>query len=696
VKTHYSLISAGTEKATIEISRKSLVGKAKARPDLVKKVIATAKKTGLKKTFELVMNRLDTPVPLGYSLSGVVEQISGEVPGIQAGDRVACAGAGFACHAEMASVPKNLIVKVPNEVSMQDAACTTVGSIAMHGIRQANVGLGDRVGVIGLGLVGQITITLLKSLGCRIVGVDLDPFTVDKAEAIGADLALLRNDPGLQEKIAEATAELGLDAVIITAGTSSNDPFELASEIIRDRGTLVIVGGIRMEIVKSVSSIFYMKEIDIKFSRSYGPGRYDRDYEEKGFDYPIGYVRWTENRNMKCFLEMLAAKKINLERIISHTFLFEDALKAYALIEGKSNEPFLGVLLEYSQQPKEEPSRIYLRPEAKPAEGKIGVGMIGAGNFARANLLPYLSRDPNITLRGLLDLKSINAKSTAGKNGFSFCASSSDEILEDKDTTAIFIATRHDSHAKYVIQALKQGKHVYVEKPLSLNREELDGIIAAYNSAANKGNISLMVGYNRRFAPLSLYLRKYCEGIKGPKTVIIRINAGYISPDNWYQDPVQGGRFIGEGCHFIDFGQFLTGAVPDRVSTSGIIKSGQPLFQNDNLIVTLNMVDCSIVTVIYNASGDSAMPKERVEVFGQNSSAVLDDFKSLQIYQNGRKKSYKNRAQDKGHKNEISTYLRLIKEEGRSPIPFESLVQTSLATFTTIESLATKSQIAIK
>jgi len=298
VKTHYSLISAGTEKATIEISRKSLVGKAKARPDLVKKVIATAKKTGLKKTFELVMNRLDTPVPLGYSLSGVVEQISGEVPGIQAGDRVACAGAGFACHAEMASVPKNLIVKVPNEVSMQDAACTTVGSIAMHGIRQANVGLGDRVGVIGLGLVGQITITLLKSLGCRIVGVDLDPFTVDKAEAIGADLALLRNDPGLQEKIAEATAELGLDAVIITAGTSSNDPFELASEIIRDRGTLVIVGGIRMEIVKSVSSIFYMKEIDIKFSRSYGPGRYDRDYEEKGFDYPIGYVRWTENRKI--------------------------------------------------------------------------------------------------------------------------------------------------------------------------------------------------------------------------------------------------------------------------------------------------------------------------------------------------------------------------------------------------------------
>jgi len=659
VRTFYSLISAGTERSTIEMSKKSILKKAKARPDLVKKVIATAKKTGLKKTFELVMNRLDTPVPLGYSLSGVVEQISGEVPGIQAGDRVACAGAGFACHAEMASVPKNLIVKVPNEVSMQDAACTTVGSIAMHGIRQANVGLGDRVGVIGLGLVGQITITLLKSLGCRIVGVDLDPFTVDKAEAIGADLALLRNDPGLQEKIAEATAELGLDAVIITAGTSSNDPFELASEIIRDRGTLVIVGGIRMEIVKSVSSI-------------------------------------TENRNMKCFLEMLAAKKINLERIISHTFLFEDALKAYALIEGKSNEPFLGVLLEYSQQPKEEPSRIYLRPEAKPAEGKIGVGMIGAGNFARANLLPYLSRDPNITLRGLLDLKSINAKSTAGKNGFSFCASSSDEILEDKDTTAIFIATRHDSHAKYVIQALKQGKHVYVEKPLSLNREELDGIIAAYNSAANKGNISLMVGYNRRFAPLSLYLRKYCEGIKGPKTVIIRINAGYISPDNWYQDPVQGGRFIGEGCHFIDFGQFLTGAVPDRVSTSGIIKSGQPLFQNDNLIVTLNMVDCSIVTVIYNASGDSAMPKERVEVFGQNSSAVLDDFKSLQIYQNGRKKSYKNRAQDKGHKNEISTYLRLIKEEGRSPIPFESLVQTSLATFTTIESLATKSQIAIK
>ena len=695
VRSYYSLISAGTERSTLEMSKKSILGKAKARPDLVKQVITTAKKVGIKKTFDLVMNRLNAPVPLGYSLSGIVEEVSSEVIDINVGDFVACAGGGYASHAEKVFVPKNLIAKIPQGVSEKEASFTTVGSIALHGVRQAKVSVGDRVGVIGLGLVGQITSAILKAQGCKVLGIDLSKYVVKLSKKMGVDVALLRNNPGLINVIGDFTNEIGLDAVIITAGTASNDPFELAAEILRDKGTLVVVGGIRMEVIKSVSSPFYMKEIDIKFSRSYGPGRYDSNYEEKGVDYPIGYVRWTEKRNMECFLELLASKAVDIRPLITHTFPFEDALKAYELIEGKTKEPYLGILLEYSKDIKKEPERITVSQKIEARSGKIGIGIVGAGNFAQANILPYLKKNSDVILKGICTSKGMTAKSIAGKFGFSYCARDVNEILGDKEIDTIFIATRHDSHAKYVVEALNKGKHVYVEKPLCLNRKELNEIIKVRNTQYARRPTLLMVGYNRRFAPLSIRLKNFLSEINGPITVIYRINAGYIPRDNWYQDSSQGGRFIGEGCHFLDYGQFLTDSTPIQVSSYGISGKDKPLNLTDNLVVNVRMSNNSIVTVIYNSSGDSAMPKERVEVFGQNSSAVLDDFKSLQTFRSNKRKVFKHPSQDKGYKYEIDSYIKLLKEGGKALISFESLVATSLTSFAAIESLKRKLPIKV-
>ena len=697
VRTSFSLISAGTERATLEISKKGLVGKAKARPDLVKQVLATTKKIGVKNTFDLVRTRLNSTVPLGYSLSGIVEEISDNVCGIHVGDEVACAGAGYANHAEQVFVPQNLMAKIPRGLSHEDAAFTTVGSIALHGVRQANVGMGDNVGVIGLGLVGQLTVALLKAQGCRVCGIDLADYTVGLAKKMGVDLALLRNDPVLNANVDAFSRGIGLDSVIITAGTDSNDPFLLAAELLRDKGTLVVVGGIRMEIVKSVSSLFYHKEIDIKFSRSYGPGRYDVNYEEKGVDYPVGYVRWTEQRNMTCFLDLLAAGRMDLRPIITHIFSFKDALEAYELIEGKGGSPYSGILFKYDLDAEKKSPRVIVRERGKPVSGTIGVGMIGAGNFAQANILPFLKGDAKISLNGICTAKGLTARSVAEKFGFAYCTSGADEIVRDENTQVVFIATRHDSHAYYVAAALRAGKHVFVEKPLCLDESQLNEITEAYCGLPSQTSAlrHLMVGYNRRFAPLSLKLKEFVGHANGPVTVVYRVNAGAIPSDNWYQDPDQGGRFIGEGCHFVDYGQFLTDSAPLRVTASGIATVDRPLLLTDDLVVTIEMENGSLVTVIYSASGDASMPKERIEFFGANSSAVLDDFKVLTLFTGGKKRVVKKMGQDKGNKAEVSSFLESIELGRKALIPFESLVTTSRITFAAIESLRSKGSIAL-
>ena len=690
----YSLVSVGTERSTIEISKKSLLGKARERPDLVKQVIAKAKAIGIKNTIDLVFSRLNTPVPLGYSLSGVVEAVSDDVPGVVVGDLIACAGAGYANHAEKVFVPKNLIAKVPDGVSAKEAAFTTVGSIAMHGIRQARIGLGDKVGVIGLGLIGQLTIGLLKSLGCKVLGIDPKEYVLALSKKMGIDVSISGVGTDVLEVVRDFTGRIGLDSVIITAGTSSNEPFLLSSEILRDRGTLVIVGGIRMEIVKSVSSDFYKKEIDIRFSRSYGPGRYDHDYEEKGMSYPVGYVRWTETRNMQCFLEMIASKRLNLEPLITDVFKFEDAIEAYKLIQGETGRPYLGVLFEYPEVKKEEPCRITVSHKPEPVSGRIGVGFIGAGKFAQSNILPFLKNNSDVVLKGICTSQGLTARNVAERFAFNYCTHDPNEIIEDAGTKAVFIATRHDSHAKYVIRAIEKKKHVYVEKPLCINKDELEAISLAYNSVLEHGGVQLMVGYNRRFSPLSAKLKEFLGDLKTPVTVVYRVNAGYIPGDNWYQDPVQGGRFVGEGCHFVDFGMFLTGSKPINITTFAIPSNGQPLL-NDNLTVTIQMQNGSVVTIIYNASGAISMPKERVEVFGANCSAVLDDFKTLYLFRANSKKKIEGGQQDKGHKHEINSYVNLLKNGGESLVPFEDLLAVSLCTFAAVESLVRKGVVEI-
>jgi predicted dehydrogenase/threonine dehydrogenase-like Zn-dependent dehydrogenase len=695
VKTRYSVISAGTERATLEISKKSIIGKAHARPDLVKKVIETSKKIGFKNTFDLVMSKLNTTIPLGYSMSGIVEEVAEDVAGIKKGDRVACAGAGYANHAEKVFVPRNLMAKIPEHVSDQEAAFTTVGSIALHGVRQACLHIGDRVGVIGLGLVGQVTVGLLKAQGCKVFGIDLHDHSLLLSKEMGADETSLRNNELLESRIEEFTDEMGLDAVLITAGTDSNDPFLLAADILRDRGTLVVVGGIRMEIIKSVSSTFYIKEICVKFSRSYGPGRYDINYEEKGNDYPEGYVRWTENRNMDCFLEMLETRKIDLRPIITHTFSFEKALDAYKLLEGNPDEKYIGILLKYRTEEKEALPRIFLN-KSRPTAGKLAIGMIGAGNFAQANILPHLKNNSVTLLNGICTAKGIAAKNVAKKYGFSYCASEPDEIIHDQDNQIVFITTRHDSHAKYVVKALKAGKHVFVEKPLCISMNEFNEIIKICKSAFNKKSSKqqLLVGYNRRFAPLSMRLKEFFQGSKSPITVVYRVNAGHLPLDNWYQDPSQGGRFIGEGGHFVDFVQYLTGSLPLRINAVGTPEKNKSLKLIDNLSITMQMQNGSVATIVYNASGASNMPKERIEVFAMNSSGILDDFTSLTLYRNGIKKTIKNQ-QDKGYKNELRSFLNQIKNGGDPLISFNSLAATSLATFAVIESIQNNESVEI-
>lgn len=696
VHSYYSLVSVGTERSTIQISKKSILGKAKERPDLVKKVIATAKKKGLKNTIDLVRSRLNTPVPLGYSLSGVVEAVSQDVTGVAVGDLVACAGAGYANHAEKVFVPGNLIAKVPEDVSAKEAAFTTLGSIAMHGVRQANVSLGNRVGVIGLGLVGQLTVGLLKAQGCKVLGIDLREYAINLSKEMGVDVALSRDNKNLMDIIGAFTNEMGLDAVIITAGTSSNDPFQLASEILRDKGTLVVVGGIRMEIVKSVSSQFYTKEIDVKFSRSYGPGRYDMKYEEKGMSYPVGYVRWTENRNMQCFLDLLASKKLCLAPLITDVFPFEKAVEAYNLIQGETDKPYLGILFEYNTVSKKAPRRIPVSHKTKAMSGKVGVGVIGAGHFAQSNILPHLKNHPDVVLRGICTSQGMTARNVAEKFAFDYCSDDPGQIIEDKDIQAVFIATRHDSHAKYVVQALKKKKHVYVEKPLCIEGSELNEIVDTYTDVAKNDPPSLMVGYNRRFSPLSEKFKEFFQDANGPITVICRVNAGFIPNDNWYQDPQQGGRFIGEGCHFVDYGIFLTGSLPAKVSAFGIPCNQKPINLNDNIVATIQMANGSIVTVIYNSSGSDSMPKERIEVYGANRSAVLDDFKSLSLFKANKKKKIRFSKQRKGHEEEIGSYIASIKHGGRPLISFEALTATSNTTFVAIESLRQKETLGIE
>ncbi|MFY9556378.1 MAG: bi-domain-containing oxidoreductase [Blastocatellia bacterium] len=685
VRTACSLISSGTERTIIETAQSSLIGKVRSRPDLVRQVLDTVKREGLTSTYQKVKSRLSQMKPMGYSASGVVIAVGTSAEEFRVGDRVACAGAGYASHAEVIYVPKNLCCKVPDVVSLESACYTTVAAIALQGVRQADPRLGETVAVIGLGLVGQLTVQLLKAAGCRVLGVDIDKQACELATRSGADS--VAGDPTSAAKACAAlTGGFGADCIVITAATKSSEPVELAAELARDRARVVVVGLVGMDVPRHS---FYEKEIELRLSRSYGPGRYDPEYEEKGSDYPIGYVRWTERRNMDAFLRLVEAGKINTDLLTTHRYEVAKAGEAYDLI--LSGERCCGVVLEYPKadshnapQPK--------KPRVPVGSDELGISLIGAGGFARGVLLPIIKRSAKTRLIGVGAATGLSSKSAADQFGFAYETTDYEEILNDENSQIIFITTRHDLHAQLAVEALNRGKHVFVEKPLALTEESLWKVAAA----ARDSNGLLMVGYNRRFSPLAIEIKKRLGDRIGPMTIAYRVNAGQLPRDHWTHDPIEGGgRIIGEVCHFIDFVQFLTDAFPLRVSASSLPQSQTAGMVDDSAVISMNLSDGSIASIAYAASGDSSVAKERVEIFCDGTVATIDNFKNGTFVRRAKHEKLGRAMQDKGHSAELAAFLKAARGKADAPISLESLIATTLASFAIVESTLTAEPVRI-
>lgn len=671
VRTAASLISAGTEKMLIDLAQKSYLGKAKARPDLAKQVINKARKEGLWNTFQKVMSKLERPMPLGYSAAGIVEQVGQEVRGLQVGDPVAIAGAGYANHAEVNFVPKNLVAKIPEGVEFGEAAYTTVASIALQGVRLARPQIGEYVAVVGLGLIGLITVQLLKANGCRVIGIDLDAGKVELARQMGMDCGIVSSKEDAAAVTNAFTEGRGVDYTLITAATDSNGPIELAGELTRRKGQVIVVGAVGMDIPRDA---YYHKELEVKVSMSYGPGRYDPSYEEGGVDYPYDYVRWTEQRNMEAVLGLMAEGKLDVEALTTHRFPFDRALEAYGLIQN-GHEPYVGIVLHYDvDKSQEEVVRVTPPDGRHRATDSLGVGFAGAGNYASVHLLPHVQSNENARCVGLVTATGLNAQQKADRFGFSYCSTDLQTLLDDDAVEAIFIATRHSTHAEFAARALAAGKHVFVEKPLVVTPEQLDEVVEAYVAAQQHHPTGLMVGLNRRFAPM---VRELHEALSpgAPKQLVYRVNSGAIGTGTWLHQPEEGGgMLVSEMCHFIDLMQFVTGERPVRVFAQALTLGRQDRADHDNVNVTVSFDGGSVGTLCYNTIGDGAAPKERLEVFGSGTAARLDDFRRLYITRNGSTSTTRAWNQDKGQEEQVRQTLEAFRTRGQAPIPFEELV----------------------
>ena len=687
VRTGASLVSAGTEKMALELGKRSLIGKAQNRPDLVRKTLDKVQRDGLLATARTVMARLDEPMPLGYSCAGAVLRVGQGVEGYQPGERVACAGAKLANHAEVNSVPFRLCAKVPAGVSDEEAAFVTVGAIALQGVRTAAVALGECVAVIGLGLIGQLTVRILRAAGCRVLGIDLEPAKLELALAGGAQAAVLRSGE-VSPAVAALSDGRGMDAVIICAAADSNDPVELAGEIARDRGRVVVVGAVPMDVPRRP---FYDKELSLLLSRSYGPGRYDPGYEEQGRDYPASYVRWTEERNFGAFLELCADRRVDVRPLISHRFPIDRAGEAYQLLSGERQEPYLGIVLTY---PEREVARTVALGKAiiGHAQGEVRLGFAGAGAFASSVLVPAFARLKQVRLKTIVSARGISARHLGLRFGFSDATSAFEDLCGDPALDAVVISTRHNLHASQAIAALEAGKHVFVEKPMGIAREEIEAV----RKAALRSRRILLVGFNRRFAPLSRQLAQFFEDRKTPLAMTYRVNAGQVPAESWIRDPaVGGGRIVGEVCHFVDLLSFLAGAPPVRVQAVGAVGTGGAPGLGEQLIATLTFADGSAGAIVYSGDGDPAFPKERLEVLGAGRLAVLDDFRTLEMSVRGKRSTTRSMGQDKGHRGEAEAFVRAVAEGGASPIALESLCATSLATFAIEEAMRSGEGIAV-
>ncbi|MBR9976940.1 MAG: bi-domain-containing oxidoreductase [Bacteroidetes bacterium] len=702
VKNYFSVISAGTEKTSVDSRKSSLLQRARSQPDEVRKVIDEVKRNGLLRTYKRVMGKLDSYAGLGYSTAGVVLAVEESVQDIAIGDRVACAGAEYAIHGDIIAVPRNLVARIPQGVSMESAAYATIAAIALQGVRQTAPLLGETIVVIGLGLLGQITVQFLKANGCKVIGVDLDPFAVEMALRSGADVALHRIKDPVESIVQSVSGGYGADAVIITAGTTSNDPVELAGIITRERGRVVIVGATTMNIPRGP---YYMKELDVRISRSYGPGRYDTRYEEGGLDYPIGYVRWTENRNMQAFLQLLGQGRFDTDVFTTHRFPVDDAHKAYSLIEGEKKEAYVGILLSYDDVDEEELQSMTHEmtvksdspaPVISPKRSSLTVGFIGAGSFASGFLLPHLKAMPDVTLDCVCNRSGLTGSDMRNKFGFQRATTRPDEILSDEHIGTVFIATRHGQHAPFAYEALRHGKHVFVEKPLGLNEAEVAPIEALLMAQPElRGKLHLMVGFNRRFAPLVMHMREFFSSSREPSIIHYYVNAGFLPKDHWTQDPVEGGgRIIGEVCHFIDTIEYLTGALPLRVAAEAIATENEAITPYDNVNITMHMQDGSLGIITYVANGDGSIPKERIVMSSGNATAVMDNFQSLILARDGRQ-SRKKGDGDKGHRNEVLAFMDAIRKKDEPLISLDSLLATTRCTFHILEALNSKDVVTL-
>ncbi len=677
VANRFSLISAGTERTTVSTAQASLIGKAKKRPDLVKQVLQNYKKEGFKATMEKVKTKLDSLKALGYSSAGVVLASMDDSQKFQPGDMVACAGLGYASHAEVIMVPQNLVAKIPEGVDFQDASYTTLGAIALQGVRQADPKLGDNVCVIGLGLLGQISAQILRANGCNVFGIDVSPEMVKLANDTNSAFAILRNDPNVMAAAENFTNGYGFDSVVITAAGQTNDPIELSGQILRKKGSVIVVGAVKMDVPRDPD--FYRKELELKLSCSYGPGRYDVKYEEEGVDYPYGYVRWTEQRNMEAFLKLIADKTVNIKTLTTHEFDIEGAVKAYDLVLGKAKEPFVGILLKY---PVIDAVKREVVSISKLKLEKINMGFIGAGSFAQSYLIPNSKKlgslDTVVTRNGM------NSKNVAQKFGFANTSTDPDSIMNNKDINTVFIATQHDTHAKYSMDCLKNKKAVFVEKPLAMNIEELQEVMKVYD---NSETPALMVGFNRRFADISVQAKEAFKNVGEPLVMNFRVNAGFIPKDHWTQTKAGGGRIVGEICHFIDLMQFFADSDPVKVFAECIDTTSEKIKNDDNIAITVKFSNGSVGNLVYTANGDKGLPKERFEIFGGESVFVIDDFNSGGAYRDSREKKIKTAG--KGHNQEVIAFMGALERGEAVPISFRSICLTTLTTFKIQESLVT-------
>lgn len=685
VRNAASLVSAGTERALVEFAGKSLLGKARSRPDLLRQALDKARREGLLSAAQAAFGRLGEAMPLGYSSAGTIEELGSSVQGFRVGQRVACAGGGYAVHAEYVVVPQNLLAVLPENLDFESAAFATLGAIALHGFRLADAQLGARVAVIGLGVLGQLAASVVQAAGCQVLGIDLDEKRVL--------LARKRGLPAIGRKTVEEAAWAqsgghGFDAVLVCADSASNDPIELAGEIARDRARIVAIGAVGMQVPRRT---YYAKELNLIVSRSYGPGRYDPGYEEAGLDYPIGYVRWTEGRNLQAFVDLLGRGAIDVSALISHRFPIEKANKAYELIQGK--QPFLGVLITYpkTREKLAAAKRLQFPAAAKPlAKGGVRLGVLGAGNFARYTMLPALKGLRGLELVGIASASGRQAADLGKRFGFRYASSDDQQILKDKNINAVAVLTRHHLHGRQTLAALKAGKHVFSEKPLALTEKELTAI---EKHLAGRGNPLLMVGFNRRFAPLAKQLVAFIGDRQQPLAAHYRVNAGPLPANHWLLDPNQGGgRLLGEGCHFIDFLTFVVGDAPISVSTQSLTIGAER--GQENLQVTLRFDDGSLGTLTYLSNGDRSLPKERLEVFCGGKVAVLDDYRALDLTQNGRTRGLRS-SQEKGHRAAWQAFINALRTGGGPPIPYAQIFGGARANMAALRSLETGNEVKI-